>query len=263
MLEIRSVTAWLKSCAGACLDFLYPPCCPLCQAELNSDSADSHGADSHREWGAVRLCDSCQREVSVRGPTCLRCAADIGPNLSRDGCPLCREEHYQFAGVVRLGVYKSLLKTACLRMKYPGSEPLSSVMADLLWEFEGPALQASGIDLVIPVPRHWWRRWRGGREAQQVLAEVWGGRLNVPVETSILRKVRWTVRQASLKPHLKRTNLRGAFAVPSGVDLSGATILLADDIMTSGSTANEATKVLKKAGARKVLVAVVGRGLGK
>ena len=175
---------------------------------------------------------------------------------------MCHHERYQFAAAFRLGVYEKDLRTACLRMKFPGSEPLSRVMADLLWEFEAPSLQAAGIDLVVPVPRHWIQQWRGGRDAQKVLAEVWGGRLNVPVETSILRKVRWTARQASLLPHAKRTNLRGAFAVPHGIDLSGATILLADDIMTSGATANEASKALKKAGARQVLAAVIGRGLG-
>jgi len=252
MLKIRSALDWLRSRAGAGVDFLYPPCCPLC-----------HGEQEGYTQLAVRLCESCERDVTVRGPTCVRCAADIGPNLPRDGCSMCRRERYQFSSVFRLGIYQNRLQTACLRMKYPGAESLSRVMAELFWEFEGPSLQAAGIDLVVPVPRHWWRKWRGGRDAQQVLAEVWGGRLNVPVESSILRKVRWTVRQASLKPHQKRTNLRGAFSIPRGIDLSGATILLADDIMTSGATANEVTKALKQAGARRVVVAVIGRGLGK
>lgn len=176
---------------------------------------------------------------------------------------MCRKEHYQFAGVFRLGVYRNLLQAACLRMKYPGNEPLSRVLADQVWEFESTALRAAAIDLVVPIPRHWWQQWRGGRDAQKILAEVWGGRLKVPVEPSILRKVRWTVRQTSLNPNARRTNLRGAFAVPPGVDLSGATILLADDILTTGATASEAAKVLKQAGARRVLAAVVARGLGQ
>ena len=87
--------------------------------------------------------------------------------------------------------------------------------------------------------------------------------MQVPVSSHILRKVRWTRPQARLKPSERRSNLRRAFATAGKDSFAGATVLLADDVMTTGTTAHEAARQLRLAGAARVVVAVVARGLGR
>src|SRR5262249_7787698 len=121
----------------------------------------------------------------------------------------------------------------------------------------------AGIDVVIPVPQHWARRMYRPHHAAETLGAAWAGRLQVPLATHILRKCRWTRPQARLTPTERRVNLRGAFQAAPAAGLSVAAVLLADDVMTTGSTAHEAAKTLVQAGAARVVVAVVARGLGR
>lgn len=229
--------------------FVFPACCPLCQRSLPRDRT------------GPAFCDACESELTVRGPACARCGATIGPNLNPDGCPRCREEGFRFAEVIRLGVYEGRLRSACLQAKHSGSEPLSAALAHALWRLEAKTLRKAKVDLVVPVPRHWWQRLRRGSSSATILAEVWAENLAVPL-VSALRKVRNTAPQATLTATKRRTNLTGAF-VSRRHDLAGATVLLADDIMTTGATANECARALLAAGVSRIVVAVLARGLGR
>lgn len=249
--------AWLRVLARGAADFVYPPACRLCTAELPGVPPD--GTPS------APFCDVCRRELLMtRGPVCIHCGASIGPYLDPNlKCSLCRDERFAFERVIRLGVYEGALRTACLRGKDRGAEPLSAGLADLFWECESEALRSTPIDVVVPVPHHWTKRFLRPHNAAETLASVWAARLQLPLATHILEKRRWTRPQARLTPHERRVNLRGAFhAVPSA-GLSGASILLADDVMTTGSTAHETARVLTQAGAARVVVAVIARGLGR
>lgn len=248
---------WARAFARGAADFVYPPTCRLCTGEL-----------PERESAAGSLapfCDSCRAELLVtRGPACVKCGASIGPYLDPNVlCSFCRNENYAFERVFRLGVYDTALRTACLRAKSGTSEPLAAGLADLMWECEREGLEQAKIDVVVSVPQHWIRRFYSPHNAAQTLGSVWAGRLKVPQATHILRKCRWTRPQARLLPYERRQNLRNAFQAFSSEGLSGATVLLADDVMTTGATAHEITKVLLKAGAARVVVAVVARGLGR
>ena len=101
-----------------------------------------------------------------------------------------------------------------------------------------------------------------GREAA-VLAEAWAERLHCPWQPRALVKKRWTVAQARLSPNERRENLKGVFTVRPRCVPAGSTVLLADDVLTTGSTAHEAALALRAAGAGRVVVAVVARGLGR
>jgi predicted amidophosphoribosyltransferase len=136
-------------------------------------------------------------------------------------------------------------------------------MAELLWECEAEALQEIRADVIIPVPQHWIRRIYRPHHAAETLAAAWATRLQVPLATHILRKRRWTGPQARLSPSERRVNLRNAFGLASSAGLAGAVVLLADDVMTTGTTAHETAKVLTQAGAARVVVAVVARGMGR
>jgi predicted amidophosphoribosyltransferase len=250
------IPQWVRTFARGAADFVYPPVCRLCSSELPSSTVVPR---------ASPFCDGCRKELLMtRAPACVRCGSSIGPYLDPNiPCSICRDERFAFERVIRLGVYDGALRTACLRSKDRGSEPLAAGMADLVWECESEALQHGGIDVVIPVPRHWVRRIYHPHHPATTLGAAWAARLHVPLATHILRKCRWTRPQARLTPSERRVNLRNAFQAIKSAGLSGATVLLADDVMTTGTTAHETAKVLTQAGAARVVVAVVARGMGR
>ena len=250
------VPQWVRVLARGAADFAYPPVCRLCTAELPPVATAP---------ATSPFCDACRKNLLMtRGPACVRCGASIGPYLDPQApCSFCRDERFAFERVIRLGVYDGALRTACLRSKDRGAEPLAAGMADLVWECESETLQQARADVVIPVPQHWFRRIYHPHHAAETLACAWGARLQLPVATHILRKCRWTRPQARLTPSERRVNLRNAFQAASSAGLSGAAVLLADDVMTTGTTAHETAKILTQAGAARVVVAVVARGLGR
>ena len=244
----------MRTLACGAADFLYPPVCRMCAGEL-----------PETELSSATFCETCRRDLlASAGLACLRCGASIGPFLDPHvPCGFCRDERFAFERVFRLGIYDDALRRACLRAKESAAEPLAVGLADLLWDREVAAFREARIDVVVPVPHHWLRRFYRSHNAALTLGTVWARRLQVPLATHILSKCRWTRPQARLTPHERRQNLRNVFQAVPSKGLSGAVVLLADDVMTTGTTAHECAKVLVRAGAARVIVAVVARGLGR
>ena len=86
--------------------------------------------------------------------------------------------------------------------------------------------------------------------------------VDLPVAGDLLRCRRKTSKQGTLSPGERAANVRGAFTVSRGYDISDATVLVVDDVMTTGATANEVARVLLRAGAKSVSIVVVARGIG-
>ena len=238
--------SFLADAGAGLVRILYPPACAHC-----------HG----RSPGPM-LCDTCRPAMLATAdmPVCPRCGAVVGPAAYLEkGCFLCRESRYAFERVVRLGRYEGELKHACLRIKDPRGSRLATALADLLVEVQGAELRTLGADLIVPIPLHWLRHWRRGYDQAGHLAQRLGLRLGLPVR-AVLRRRRPTSPQSELSPTERRRNVRGAFRVRPSPALQGASVLLVDDILTTGATCHQAARVLRRAGARRVVVAVVARG---
>jgi ComF family protein len=184
----------------------------------------------------------------------------VGPYVdTTDGCLKCRTTRFAFASVIRAGAYDGHLRMLCLRLKAQRNEYLGRVLADLLWEQQSDRLRAAGADCVVGVPLHWTRRlWRGFNQAD-VLARRLAGALQVPHGSRILSRTRQTAPQARLGVAERAGNVRDAFRARPRKCLQGGTVLLVDDILTTGSTCSEAARALRAAGAAVVHVAVVAR----
>ena len=117
---------------------------------------------------------------------------------------------------------------------------------------------------MVPVPLHWRRRWRRGYNQSEALARPIAARLRLPFRPgSWLRRIRNTPEQKGSGMAAERLeNVRGAFRV-AGAELAGRTVLLVDDVLTTGSTASEAARTLRRAGAKRVVVAVLARWVRK
>jgi len=249
------LTAAGKRIGRAGFDFLFPPACTLCGEELPSEKASR-----------LALCEKCQHALQehAHGPTCQRCGAAVGPYLdSRNGCGHCRRDRFAFTNVIRLGLYEGPLRTACLRGKQRGATGLLMAVADLTWQLVEAQFRAAAVDVVVPVPHHWMQRIARPHNPAEVLARCWSRRLHVLWGPHILAKRRLTKPQTRLTPRERRLNVRNAFSVTQHVDLQKRRVLLVDDVLTTGTTADEAARQLRHAGASAVVVAVLARGLGR
>ncbi len=176
---------------------------------------------------------------------------------TNDGCPKCRNESFAFDRALRLGPYEGLLRELILRMKQPGNEALAEAVGRCWAADRETEIATAGVNLVMPVPLHWQRRWRRGFNQCEILARGWAERLRLPMKSRWLRRVRATPMQTSLAATARRENVKGAFAASRKADFRGRSVLLIDDVMTTGSTLNEAAKAIRRAGAASVTAAVL------
>lgn len=212
---------------------------------------------------AGALCADC--EVALRpkdGEQCRKCAAPVGPYLETSrGCIHCRQDRFHFDGVIRLGVYRDLLRLAVLKAKSVTGEALTRALTDLLITAAPVDHPAGHWDVIVPVPHYWTRRLAQRHAASETIAEQLSVRWRLPCDRSLLRKIRRTPQQAGSAPSVRRKQQLRAFSASAAA--RGLKILLVDDVLTTGATADEASKALKTRGAASVTVAVLARGLGE
>jgi ComF family protein len=227
------------------LHLVYPGVCAVCTRPTGAVPGD--------------FCPDCRAALTDDPhPTCPRCASSLGPNLPpADDCTRCRGQSFVFERVLRLGPYGGVRREAVLRMKHGHHEGLAEAVGELWWAHAAERLRAVGAGAVVPVALHWRRRWRRGYNQAAVLARALAYGLQLPCRERCLRRVRATPFQTDVVPSARRDNVRGAFRAVSDPLVRGRTVLLVDDVLTTGSTASEAARALRAAGVARVVVAVL------
>ena len=232
-------------------DLIYPPACAFCSVALASQQA---GGEAR-----AALCSECRADFAqdLRG-ACLRCGYPIGQFISTDsGCIHCSRRHFRFKSLLRLGVYNNELRHACIRGKSAGAESLSAALGAYFCETHLEQLRTLGLDIVVPVPQHWLHRLTRPHHQANTIAESIAARLRLPYQQHALKKLRLTQDQSSLPKALRLENLNKAFRTSRRASVAGKTVLLVDDICTTGTTANECARALRQGGAKAVHVAVI------
>lgn len=258
MSDLRRIMATLArplaQLGRAAFRFVFPPSCPLCHRDV-----EFHERDDFGRVIAPALCGGCSTKLlPSSGRRCSRCGLPVGPHSRTDGCSYCRPQKFRFRGVIRAGLYDGSMRIACIRAKSSMQFPLAAALANLLWQQEHDDLDVTSIDLVVPVPRHWTKHLLLPHHAAETMARVLAKRLGKPFGRGWLRKIKWTPDQSDLTAANRKLNLKDAFAVrPRPRSLAGKTVLLVDDILTTGTTAHECSRALLHAGAAKVIVAVI------
>jgi len=204
------------------------------------------------------LCSDCWHELmmATAGDYCHRCGRDASKYGQIDsGCADCQDREIHFDRIARGGVYNGTLRSMILAFKFRDRTELSGKLVHLL----DAALAGSGfagdIDIFVPVPLHWRRRFVRGYNQSLVLCKELG-KFSASMSTELLR-IRYTQWQWGLTPAGRKRNVAGAFAVRRGHGFAGKNICLIDDITTSQATLNECAKTLKQAGAKKVFALAV------
>jgi ComF family protein len=240
----------VRDFARGVVDLIFPNSCLICDCPATDDDHFRHG-----------LCSSCYGAVTgQRLNVCLRCGQNVGPHSSDlEGCVVCRKVTYAFSSVVRLGRYDGRLREAVLRIKTSFGESLAERLGQVFVECRKDRLSSLRSDLVVSIPLHWRRAWWRGYNQAAAIAEQIGKSIGVPVARGCLKRVRHTPQQVQPSAAARRENVRGAFRVAKGANVAGKRILLVDDVMTTGSTASEASRTLRDAGAAEICVAVLAR----
>jgi len=212
------------------------------------------------------FCDPCRRRlVESSGATCPRCAMPVGRGARLDGgCAGCRGKRLGFDAAIALGPYRGPIRDLCLMLKHERNAWLARWLVDLLVEARAEVLGLPEDALVVPVPLHWKRYWTRGFNQSDELARRLAKRLALR-RVGVLKRVVGT-KVLAQKGRAERARLmRDAFRVRRGkaTALAGRTVLLVDDILTTGATSGAAARTLKKAGAARVVVVVIGRAQGE
>ena len=234
------------------VDLLFPPHCTFCGVALARSRAHA------------LLCSICKSGLAPKlGEVCQRCSAPLPNHLSADkDCTHCHDRRFHFESVTTLGTYREQLRDAVLRLKVSVNEPLMWSMGRLLAERIRQTVSDFASRTLVPVPIHWTRRFSRGINQSEIIVASISKSLRIPAAERLLICRRKTKKQGTLGAGERAKNVKGAFAISPGFDISGCRILLIDDVMTTGATANEVAKVCKKRGAESVKLGVIARAIG-
>ena len=230
------------------LDLLYPPRCEAC--------------------GRLRehlICPDCLAAIErIRPPVCELCGVpfDPGAQAAPRGAD-CRGKRRSFSVARSAGYYSGPLVEAIRRFKYHCQmalwRPLGGLMVEALEDGAG-AIDPGTVDVVCAVPLHEARLRERGFNQSELLAEVVAEGMGKPLRR-LLERTRPTLPQVDLPAESRATNVRGAFEADLHEVIQGQTVLLIDDLFTTGATMMECARVLKRAGAEEARVLTLARPL--
>ena len=222
--------------------FFLPPQCPCCEKFL--------------EEGQQGLCSNCLSEIRwIEPPFCSICGIPfISKEVENHPCGACVTHRKYFTMARALGAYEGSLQEAIHRWKYEGKTYLTPFFAEWMEEGLNRHWGPHSLDLLIPAPLHPQRlRERGFNQALLLVKEL-SRRTGIPYRKTILQKKKPTIPQVNLSGTEREKGLRGAFQVIGKEELLGKSVLLVDDVYTTGATVNECSKVLLRGGAERVNV---------
>lgn len=249
----RTASRTCRELVSGLLDLVYPPRCLVCNRWL------SQGA----------LCGACVADIVVlEPPFCHRCGVPIG-----EGHRLCEPceagEVPPFAWSQTLGRYGGRLRDAIHRFKYDGKTalalPLGKLLADSLDAPPSPLLRSSQgesltFDVVVPVPLHPARYRQRGFNQSELLAKIVAQQRGWLLDTQGLQRVRRTRPQANLVRTDRVHNVLDAFTCQPLQRYAGKSVLIIDDVLTTGSTMREVARTIQEAGAERVCIVALARG---
>ncbi len=237
-LSFRARAAGLARLAGL---LVFPSFCHICREPLE-------------DAGEKIVCGACLAKLAPRvGPICPRCGRFHAGSGDDHLCARCLGQAPAFSTHRSCGVYGGTLKDVILLFKYRKYAPLSRPLA----RFADSCLAADrtlweNADLLVPVPLHPSRRRERGFNQARLLARDLGARRGVNVLTGALVKTRNRPAQAGLRAADRERNVRSAYGVKHTDKVRNRTLILVDDVTTTGATIRECARVLKNAGAREV-----------
>ena len=240
MREMRKIFKRNNALIARLLNPLYPSLCPMC-------------GTSSDVFNLSPICSSCWSEIKrYRGPACRVCALPVVSEHS-NVCGQCLKKTPPFSKVIAYGLYEDvMLAEAINQLKFHGIKRISKKLGRLLLLLELPE-----TDGIVPVPITAKSLRERGFNQSLLIARVIAKECKVPLLMDTLLKKKETPPQIGLSAKERMLNLKNAFEVKGNI--KGLRLLLVDDVMTTGATVTECSKVLMKAGAEEVVVVTLAR----
>lgn len=259
--SLASLVSGLSSVAASLFVTLFPSDCRICGTPLTNIAR-------------LPVCPECLLAMRPIGDgVCSICGERmVSPfALSSDNgepqCGLCRRLTPPFVKAVAYGSYEGGLRELIHLLKYDGVRPAANVLGRMLAEAIlslAPLLDASRT-IVIPVPLHARKLRQREFNQAELIARAALKFMRSPdkfeLNPRVLERRRETKSQIGLSRHQRRENMRGAFGIEHAAEIKERTIVLVDDVYTTGATVSECARVLRRAGASKVFAATVARTL--
>jgi len=232
------------------LELVYPARCHICQAFLTGG-----------EGGGIHFCDGCLNSmVKITSPLCHVCGTPFESRAEVDHlCGECMKKRPYFDVLAAPYLYEGGIMDAIHHVKYHGKTYIAESLGGLLAPFARERFGETRGLLMMPVPLHPRRLRERGFNQSLVLARAIGPELETRLDYISLRRTKYTQPQTGLKRNERGRNVRGAFGFAGGSDLKGKTVILVDDVATTGNTLNECARVLKKAGCERVYCLALAR----
>lgn len=217
------------------LQMLFPLRCPVCD-EIVRPSGE-------------KICLECIGRLRlITPPWCMRC----GRKLREEGeyCAECAGKEHAYIRGRALYEYTSAAQSI-YRFKYDGRQEYADYFGEQMAEYLGEFIEKLRPDGLVPIPLHKSRRNKRGYNQAELLAREIGRRLNIPVYDKLLIRVKNTKPLKELNASQRQNNLKRAFIVAQN-DVKLKKLIIVDDIFTTGSTIEEAARVLKRAGVESI-----------
>ena len=254
---------WKKSSWGEKLHFLweqicdgfYPKRCPICDEILEPEEADK------------KIHSVCAGKLKVvTGPTCMQCGRPLD-NETKEYCYDCqRLWRKSVTTPIRQGkslyLYQGPIKETMYRFKYSNKREYADFFAEQAVREYGSWIRSKNIQVIVPVPMYLPKQRRRGYNQAETFAKALGQRLKLPVDTTLVKRVKDTTPQKELNDLERKNNLKSAFQKTESI-VQYSHILVVDDIYTTGSTAMAVAEELMKNNTCQVyfLSICIGKGM--
>ncbi len=239
---------------------IYPRHCPFCGVILPYGN---------------NLCNSCRQKLPlIHSPVCYRCGKPLN-NSRQELCYDCRIFPKSFDQGLALFLYNSMTRKAISAFKYHNQRYMADYFAKAIYDMHSPQINSWHIQAIIPIPIHKNKRKKRGYNQAALLAKCLSRELNLPSHDDFILRKTDTLPQKQFSPQARLNNLNKAFTLnpkyfsstnenPSYIQLHHInSVLLIDDIYTTGATMESCTRILKKAGIEKVYIYSVCIGIAR
>jgi ComF family protein len=226
---------------GLC-DLVYPPICAVCHKRTSSTAPLTHCCPQFETLIKQNTQPSC--------PTCMR---PVKRSLPKEYFCLCQQRMPDFDFAWSACQFNHQLRSLTHAYKYHQKTGLRKLFGQIMIDFVNHNhLDIHQFDLILPIPLHATRKRERGYNQSELLAIQIAQSFNINIINNILIKQRSTESHALLDKKERWTNIQGAFRIRRSKELKNKSILLIDDLLTTGATASEAAKILKENGAKTV-----------
>lgn len=227
------------------LDFFYPRRCVICD-DVTDDKASG-------------VCHDCVSQiVYIKPPFCMKCGKQLDDET--EYCRDCKNKNHNYVQGTALYEYGSMADSL-FRFKYAGRGEYALFFAKELWQRRGAWLLSLKPDVLIPVPVHPSRKRKRGYNQAELIARELSRLTGIPVNTKLIIRSKKTLPQKELTEKQRQNNLKRAFKILQN-DVKLNTIVIVDDIYTTGSTVDAMSSLLLQAGIGRVyyMALAVGKG---